>query len=617
MNEIKAWAQPLQVPRKTYANWREIAPEDVDFTYWCLETGKLNEEEYLDWARDHYGLASITEDFFETSPDLVLWKRVMKKGKWNEALLPVGEWEGVVFVACVEPPEGLQFGFPVRFLLASASSLSVAWESLQRSSLPPSPHHNLTEAIPTAKIVIEPPSAPRAEAVPSIPTHPKTAKLKITQEDEVSVEDLGSNQDEVSDEIAVEVEAQGPAEEKSMFPELPPEPEKEEDMIEGLDPKLIASIKEAPVEDDEASEFQTKTTHDADILKGMPTVGGDGRIELPEPHGFTLSASLNKYLLHKETQTTSGPNVVQLDTTAGTAMPQEEEFAAPQAAAKPHAPVIHAPAAVANSIDADNEVTGDIAEAVAAMQAEPARPAPVVVPPPPSSQASAVEDSEYEGHDLPTAIIRNAKLKQEEARRALAAEQGVAPEATSAASEAGPNEPTATEMVAPAHPAVSAVVCDLPPPPASLASAKDEKEVAAYVFSQLHDRFEKSMILLFEGTKLRPWMWDAPWVATLPTAADAFDVSNACVFRIVRRTRLSYHGMVVKNEINENFFRSWGYADLPAHVTICPIQYDSHLVGMVLAVGNKNCDTTQHLSYAERLTQQLSEAMQKVNSSAA
>lgn len=125
------------------------------------------------------------------------------------------------------------------------------------------------------------------------------------------------------------------------------------------------------------------------------------------------------------------------------------------------------------------------------------------------------------------------------------------------------------------------------------------------------------MIMLFEGTKIRPWKWDSPWIATLPSAADAFDISKACVFRVVRRTRLPYHGYLVKNEINENFFRLWGHSELPDHVTICPIQYDSHLVGMLLCVGNKKADTPQHLSQVERITQQLSDAMQKVNSSAA
>lgn len=154
MSDTKAWAQPFQVSSETYADWGQQAPSDRDFTYWCLETGRLSEGQYLNWAREHYGLASLEPEFFQTSPDLVLWSRVAAEGNWYEWMLPVGEWEGVVFVACVEPPRQVDWDFPVRFVLAPASGLRVAWQLLQQHSQPAIKLGD-AGAVTTAKLIVD------------------------------------------------------------------------------------------------------------------------------------------------------------------------------------------------------------------------------------------------------------------------------------------------------------------------------------------------------------------------------------------------------------------------------------------------------------------------------
>ncbi|MCB0364545.1 MAG: hypothetical protein H6624_06205 [Bdellovibrionaceae bacterium] len=582
MSDTKAWAQPFQVSSETYADWGQQAPSDRDFTYWCLETGRLSEGQYLNWAREHYGLASLEPEFFQTSPDLVLWSRVAAEGNWYEWMLPVGEWEGVVFVACVEPPRQVDWDFPVRFVLAPASGLRVAWQLLQQHSQPAIKLGD-AGAVTTAKLIVDqdtpaPPKKPTPGAASDGDASIPTARLVIDKDEEKTQEDL--------------------------FPELPPEKEATPPSLEGLDPSVLTKLGIKPEEED-SGKLNLKASANGgspEILKGMPGVGEDDKADAEEPHGFTLSHSLNQYLVNS--QTGSDSSVVKLDTTAGTSIP---EVTPP-----PPAEAVSEETAEGVVLSVDDEIE-DVIDAEVGAQV-----VAVTSDAPPATEATPEEQPMFAQDEIPTAIIEAAKLKEEEAKRALAEAQdatadGIEEEVTKDA----PLPPPEAMAQAQSTPGVTAVECNLPAPPMSLAAAKSEDQVASYVFQQLRDKFEKSMILLFEGTKIRPWKWDSPWVATLPSAADAFDISKACVFRVVRRTRLPYHGYLVKNEINENFFRLWGHSELPDHVTICPIQYDSHLVGMLLSVGDKKCDTPQHLSHSERITIQLSEAMQKVNSSAA
>ncbi|MCB0383884.1 MAG: hypothetical protein KDD43_00720, partial [Bdellovibrionales bacterium] len=281
MSNIKAWAHPFQVSGETYASWDQQAPEDRDFTYWCLETGRLSEGQYLNWAREHYGLATLEPEFFQTSPDLILWSRVAVEGNWHEWLLPVGEWEGIVFVACVEPPQNSDWSFPVRFVLAPASGLRVAWQALQQHSQPAITLGD-EPAVPTAKLVVEPstptppkkppPGAP-ADGNASIPT----ARLVMDKEEDKTQEDL--------------------------FPQLPPEKEVAPPSLEGLDPSVLTKLG-IKAGDENSGKIDLRVSPNGgtpEILKGMPSVGEDQAPETDEPHGFTLSKSLNKYLMKEQT----------------------------------------------------------------------------------------------------------------------------------------------------------------------------------------------------------------------------------------------------------------------------------------------------------------------------
>ncbi len=84
--------------------------------------------DYLQWAKEFYGLPLVTEDYFRQNANRQLWTRIKSVANWTPSMLPLEEWDGVVFVGCVEPPEDIQWSFPVQYVLASARDLKLHWQ---------------------------------------------------------------------------------------------------------------------------------------------------------------------------------------------------------------------------------------------------------------------------------------------------------------------------------------------------------------------------------------------------------------------------------------------------------------------------------------------------------
>ncbi len=94
------------------------------FTAFVLQQKIVAEEDYLVWAQIHYSLPLLKNDFFYNhQPDMDLWARSKKTYAWNAECLPVGEWDGVLFVGCLEKPSDFNLMSPVCFTLSSPVSL--------------------------------------------------------------------------------------------------------------------------------------------------------------------------------------------------------------------------------------------------------------------------------------------------------------------------------------------------------------------------------------------------------------------------------------------------------------------------------------------------------------
>jgi hypothetical protein len=130
MKTVKEWASAFKVSGEQYALWMREAPKGESFTFWCLRSGKLNEDDYIGWAREFYGLASLHTQYFHQPLNPNLWHKIHSVANWSAEMLPIAEWDGVIFIGCVEPNRELSWSFPVQYVLAKARDLKKIWQSL-------------------------------------------------------------------------------------------------------------------------------------------------------------------------------------------------------------------------------------------------------------------------------------------------------------------------------------------------------------------------------------------------------------------------------------------------------------------------------------------------------
>lgn len=128
------WAKALQIPKALLDEWLTIAPIEESFTFWCLFTGRIDINAYFNWAKEQYGLAYLETGYFKQEPNRALWSQIHSVANWSPWMLPIEQWDGVVFVACVEPPSEHTWSFPVSYVLADPNQLEQLWQRLHHAN---------------------------------------------------------------------------------------------------------------------------------------------------------------------------------------------------------------------------------------------------------------------------------------------------------------------------------------------------------------------------------------------------------------------------------------------------------------------------------------------------
>jgi transcriptional regulator with GAF, ATPase, and Fis domain len=106
------------------------------------------------------------------------------------------------------------------------------------------------------------------------------------------------------------------------------------------------------------------------------------------------------------------------------------------------------------------------------------------------------------------------------------------------------------------------------------------------IVKDMNQHFERAMLLLFHNSELKVWKASDRWEQD-KTRDTNIDLSIPSVFRIVKETKLPYHGHVVGNPINDAFFMTWSKGKTPEHLTIVPVLYEKNLIGMLLGATTK------------------------------
>jgi hypothetical protein len=95
-----------------------------------LSSGELPEEKYLAWASEEYKLPLLSNDFFELAKNFNLLLD-HSSYMWNESFFPVNEWNGMLYIACLEPRE---FNFKKNhcLVLGSLKAMKNLWGKMEQ-----------------------------------------------------------------------------------------------------------------------------------------------------------------------------------------------------------------------------------------------------------------------------------------------------------------------------------------------------------------------------------------------------------------------------------------------------------------------------------------------------
>lgn len=129
MKTVRPWVKALGIPENDYQRWCSSVPAGESVTFRCLREGRIPVDGYLEWARDHYGLAILRSEFFLKPANSPLFEKLKTISNWSREFVPVHEWDGVIFVACVEPAE-VEWSYQVQQVLATPEDLEKYWNSL-------------------------------------------------------------------------------------------------------------------------------------------------------------------------------------------------------------------------------------------------------------------------------------------------------------------------------------------------------------------------------------------------------------------------------------------------------------------------------------------------------
>lgn len=137
-------------------------------------------------------------------------------------------------------------------------------------------------------------------------------------------------------------------------------------------------------------------------------------------------------------------------------------------------------------------------------------------------------------------------------------------------------------------------------------ASSTEEEIFDGILSEMEKNFSKCMLLVAQPDKnnevLKPYKWNSRFSKSNPSAkATAIPLNLPSPFRVIFRTQKSYHGYIVPNDQNDQFFAEWNESQIPDHMTLSPILVDDVVVGAILGLGDKNADNKATLLQTEHL----------------
>jgi hypothetical protein len=121
---FEQFSTKLQSLEEDYAS----SGSKVSILAYAFQTARLNPEDYLAWAVNHYQLPKLSSRFFvETPPSQEVFAKWATHFLWTMECLPVAEWDGSLIVACLEPPQDFSNSVKAIFVLSTLDDLTYLW----------------------------------------------------------------------------------------------------------------------------------------------------------------------------------------------------------------------------------------------------------------------------------------------------------------------------------------------------------------------------------------------------------------------------------------------------------------------------------------------------------
>lgn len=186
-----SWTQRFGISEKELSDLRNASPGGP--LHAALVSGRVSEAEYFAWAMQTYELPRLKSDFFQIPPDPVFYEAVKRDFEWTPAFVPLAEWNGVLLIGCLEPPQfHFRVPFETRFVLASAKDLTARFEQLEPGKrvaviTPPpkaAPAIAVKPSVPppqAPKVIVPPPPPPKPAAAPAKAVAPAPAPVTLPE----------------------------------------------------------------------------------------------------------------------------------------------------------------------------------------------------------------------------------------------------------------------------------------------------------------------------------------------------------------------------------------------------------------------------------------------------
>ncbi len=112
----------------------------------------------------------------------------------------------------------------------------------------------------------------------------------------------------------------------------------------------------------------------------------------------------------------------------------------------------------------------------------------------------------------------------------------------------------------------------------------NENKVYEQILTIAEKYFIGAIIFSYQDNEFKP----VEWTESVAGPATPVKTDKPSIFKMIIKSRSSYHGFIVDNPEHQNFFTPRGFSELPKHVTLVPVFNSSkNMIGAFMGISNR------------------------------